>query len=208
MLSVRIQHDSSSTKYYIISRITISTITILQFILFLTVFQYGISPVSSTSYQYFEVLSPGEISYIYRIRAAENFGTPFPHIYHRVNLVVGEPHLGCSPLVNNAQVSGAVVLLKQGKCTFVTKSVHAAQAGAVAVLIADEDHNNDSEYINMIHDNSSHTVHIPALFLLGKDGWMIAGTLRRWHQIGVVNIPVNISRIPIDHLHFPPWTIW
>ncbi|XP_014768145.1 protease-associated domain-containing protein 1 [Octopus bimaculoides] len=197
MLSAGTKQDLS-TKYYL---------SIIRLLLLLTVYQYGIAS-ASTSYQYFEILIPEEISYIYKIRAAENFGTSFRHIYHRINLVVAEPYLGCSPLLNKHVVDGAVVLLKQGKCTFVTKSFHAEQAGAVAVLITDSDSNNDSEYFNMIHDSSSHIIDIPVFFMLGKDGWMISETLRRWYHFGIINIPVNISRVPVDQLHFPPWTIW
>lgn len=160
------------------------------------------------SYQYMEILSPDKIAYMYMMKSAKNFGTSFLHTYHKVNLVIGWPYHGCSPLYNSIMVDGSIVLLKKEKCTFVTKSRHAEQAGAIAVIIADNNEANDNEYISMIHDNTGRTVNIPAFFLLGKDGWMIMDTLKNSNQPALVNIPVNITRIPLEQLHFPPWSFW
>lgn len=35
------------------------------------------------------------------------------HTYHKVNLVIGRPYHGCSPLYNSIMVDGAIVLLKK-----------------------------------------------------------------------------------------------
>ena len=43
-------------------------------------------------------------------------------------------------------------------------------SGALAVLITDNDKNNDEIGIEMIGDDTSREIHIPAYFLLGKDG--------------------------------------
>ena len=56
------------------------------------------------------------------------------------------------------------------KCTFVTKSKHAEQAGAIAVIITDDNESNDNEYIIMIQDDTDRAINIPAFFLRGKDG--------------------------------------
>ena len=56
------------------------------------------------------------------------------------------------------------------QCSFVTKTINAQSAGAVAVVIADDDHSNDQMYVDMIDDNTERSVSIPAAFLLGKDG--------------------------------------
>ena len=56
------------------------------------------------------------------------------------------------------------------QCSFVTKTLNAQAAGAVAIVITDNDHSNDQMYIDMIDDNTERNVQIPAVFLLGKDG--------------------------------------
>ena len=59
------------------------------------------------------------------------------------------------------------------ECSFVTKAINAELAGAVGVVITDNDVNNDHAFIDMIDDNTDRTVGIPAMFLLGKDGYVV-----------------------------------
>jgi hypothetical protein len=49
----------------------------------------------------------------------------------------GGNSLGCTPLTNGAAVAGNIALLDRGTCTFVVKVKNAQDAGAAAVLIAD-----------------------------------------------------------------------
>lgn len=51
-----------------------------------------------------------------------------------------------------------------------TKSLHAESAGAVAVVVADDDIHNDQMFVDMIDDSTDRVVNIPAAFLMGKDG--------------------------------------
>lgn len=44
------------------------------------------------------------------------------------------------------------------------------KAGAIAVIVTDDDKNNDALYIEMVDDNTQRDVNIPAGFLLGKSG--------------------------------------
>jgi hypothetical protein len=50
-----------------------------------------------------------------------------------------------------------------------SKAKNAEDAGAVGVLIADYDFNNDRVSINMINDGTGRKVNIPAGFMLAKD---------------------------------------
>lgn len=43
---------------------------------------------------------------------------------------------GCSPLVNGAEVAGKIALIDRGTCAFATKAANAQAAGAIAVIIA------------------------------------------------------------------------
>lgn len=55
-------------------------------------------------------------------------------------------------------------------CSFVTKTINAEEAGAVAVVIMDNDSTNDEKMVDMIGDDTGREVTLPAFFLLGRDG--------------------------------------
>ncbi|XP_061171355.1 protease-associated domain-containing protein 1-like [Saccostrea echinata] len=158
---------------------------------------------------FMQIVEPEEISYIYKIKPAKNFGGEFEKVYHHIPLVVADPYNGCSKLANQRQVDGAVVLIQRGDCSFVTKTINAENSGAVAVLITDNDAENDEAQIQMVQDGTEREVHIPSLFLLGKDGYMIKATLEKYRMDGaIVNIPFNITGMPLMMNQQPPWTLW
>ncbi|KAL3863274.1 hypothetical protein ACJMK2_005039 [Sinanodonta woodiana] len=158
---------------------------------------------------YMEIVEPEDIGYTFRIRPAKDFGTGFHHQYFGIRLLFGEPFHGCSPLSNSARLENTVVLVERGGCSFVTKTYNVQQAGAIAAIIMDNDLKNDENYIDMITDGTERSVNIPALFLLGKDGHMIRQSLEEnGLSAAVVNIPVNITGIPLHNVRQPPWTLW
>jgi len=55
-------------------------------------------------------------------------------------------------------------------CSFLSKSVEASRAGAVAVVIRDNDIENSELMIDMTDDGTGREVDIAAFFMLGKDG--------------------------------------
>ena len=55
-------------------------------------------------------------------------------------------------------------------CSFVGKTLNAERAGARLVIITDHAIDNDNRMIDMVQDETSRTVGIPAFFLFGKDG--------------------------------------
>mmetsp|Transcript_39489 Transcript_39489/g.79742 ORF Transcript_39489/g.79742 Transcript_39489/m.79742 type:complete len:491 (-) Transcript_39489:3-1475(-) len=54
--------------------------------------------------------------------------------------VFGKPTQGCEPLRNAEEIGSQMVFLFRGSCDFATKARHAAEAGAVAVVIVNHDH--------------------------------------------------------------------
>ncbi|GIV38780.1 MAG: peptidase M36 [Thermonema sp.] len=68
----------------------------------------------------------------------------------------------CSPLVNN--VSGKIVLIDRGACTFVTKVKNAQNAGAVAVIVA----NYEDALLSMGGEDA--TINIPVVMIKKSDG--------------------------------------
>jgi len=64
-------------------------------------------------------------------------------------------------------------LFNYSDCSFVSKTVIAQEANAVAAIITNyhKDHeDDDEENIDMINDDTNRTITIPSLFLAGKDG--------------------------------------
>ncbi|WAR22153.1 PADC1-like protein [Mya arenaria] len=162
-----------------------------------------------TDILFMEIIRPAEISYSYKIRPAKNFGVPFIQKYSMVDLIAAKPYHGCSPLTNAHFLSGKVVLLQRGECSFVTKTLNAEAAGALAVVIADNDISNDVSFVDMVDDNTEREVHIPSMFMLGKNGHIIKTTLERLGiQSAKINIPVNATGSPTHIVSQPPWTLW
>lgn len=75
----------------------------------------------------------------------------------------------CSPLVSN--VSGKIVLIDRGACSFVTKVKNAQNAGAVAVIIA----NYEDALLSMGGEDA--TINIPVVMIKKSDGDAIKAAL-------------------------------
>jgi len=63
------------------------------------------------------------------------WGGILPSGMHR--LVLAEPRDACSSLTNTAEAKGAIIVSWRGACGFGDKTLHAQEAGAVAVVIVD-----------------------------------------------------------------------
>lgn len=52
-------------------------------------------------------------------------------------------------------------------------------------------------------------VNIPAAFLLGRSGATILRTLRKLKKgYAIVNLPINMTHVPISKMNQPPWIAW
>ncbi|KAM9331221.1 protease-associated domain-containing protein 1 [Gastrophryne carolinensis] len=160
-------------------------------------------------YLYFQVLSPGDIRYIFTATPAKDFGGVFSQRYDQIHLVPADPPEACGDLSNGAFIQGQIALVERGGCSFLSKARVVQEHGGTAVIIADNASDNDSVYVEMIQDNSGRSADIPALFLLGRDGYMIQRSLEQ-HGLpwAIISIPVNVSSIPTFELRQPPWTFW
>ncbi|XP_072262853.1 protease-associated domain-containing protein 1 [Pyxicephalus adspersus] len=160
-------------------------------------------------YLYFQVLSPGDIRYIL-VPVWCQWYCPVPNQrYDQIHLVPADPPEACGELHNGAFIQGQMALVERGGCSFLSKTRVIQENGGRAVIIADNASDNDSVYVEMIQDNTGRTADIPALFLLGRDGFMIQRSLET-HGLpwAIISIPVNVSSIPTFELKQPPWTFW
>ena len=92
-----------------------------------------------------QVLQPGEPALTITSPAglgpfmvgAASFGPQLTAAGTSGEIVQGTPADGCTPLTNASAVAGKIALLDRGTCTFVVKVKTAQDAGAIAVIIAD-----------------------------------------------------------------------
>lgn len=163
---------------------------------------------------FFEILDPPELRYSYRIRPAKDFGTPFNGSIHfeKIRLVPTLPLHSCSDIINADDVFGNIALSERGECSFVFKTLKAQQVGAQAVIITESmDKWDDAldHLIEMVDDRMELDVNIPAGFLLGRSGATIIRTLRRLQQdYAIINMPINMTHVPISKINQPPWISW
>ncbi|XP_059082988.1 PRADC1-like protein isoform X1 [Tigriopus californicus] len=159
-------------------------------------------------YVFFEIVEPEELSYTYKMNQAA-FSTPWNNTFHGIPLVPSDPACGCGSYFNAEDVEGHVALVDRGECSFVSKALKAQEAGAVGIVITDQNENNDELYIIMQDDTTERKVQIPAGFLLGKNGHIIKNTLHRLRRReAIINIPINITNVQIHKQKQPPWIVW
>ncbi|KAG6620775.1 Ubiquitin carboxyl-terminal hydrolase [Phytophthora cinnamomi] len=84
--------------------------------------------------------------------------------------VVAQPVTGHLPLKNAHELQGKIAVLQRGICDFVTKVLHAQQAGAIAALVANnsDDSSTGEAFVmdaGQRHDHVADTVSIPAMMV-------------------------------------------
>ncbi|XP_015914239.1 PRADC1-like protein [Parasteatoda tepidariorum] len=158
---------------------------------------------------YFEIIEPDTLHYTYKVRPAHEFGTPFNGSFHSIGLVLTEPASGCNIPMNKLELHNNIALMDRGSCSFLSKCINAEKVGVVAVIIADNDISNDDQYIDMVTDTTDRNCSVPAMFLLGKDGYMIKRSLRTLNLTrAIINIPINMTYVFPHDQKQPPWVLW
>ncbi|KAF4028503.1 Isochorismatase family [Phytophthora infestans] len=82
--------------------------------------------------------------------------------------VVAQPVTGHMPLENALELSGKIAVLERGICDFVTKVLHAQQAGAIAVLVANTSDDGGDAFVmdaGQRTDQLAEAVNIPAMMV-------------------------------------------
>ena len=117
------------------------------------------------------VNAPGSIAGNYVVGTAD-FG---PHVTSSGTtggVIQASPNDGCSALTNAAAMSGRIALIDRGNCAFVVKAKNAQNAGASAVIIA----NNVSPGVIQMGGGDA-TITIPSLMISQADGTTLKGQL-------------------------------
>jgi hypothetical protein len=123
-----------------------------------------------------EINSPASIAGFYRIGTA-NFGPPLANPGVTADVAAArdasaQPTLACGPLANPGEVAGKIALIDRGECNFTVKVRNAQDAGAVAVIIAN---NVAGTPPNMAGDDP--TITIPSVSVTRDAGQRIRAAL-------------------------------
>ncbi|MFN4123197.1 MAG: M36 family metallopeptidase [Flavobacteriales bacterium] len=121
---------------------------------------------------FLKVLSPEPIAGGYSGSTA-SFGPEIPEVSIIAEIVLvndgsNSPTLGCNPLVNASALQGKIAMFDRGECTFVSKVQNAQNAGALAVIIV----NNQPNGVVQMGGTSS-TITIPVIMISQADGNLI-----------------------------------
>ncbi|KAI5747654.1 hypothetical protein M8J77_017099 [Diaphorina citri] len=157
---------------------------------------------------YFEIIQPEELRYTFKIRPAKDFGSSFNGSFsgEKIRMVPANPPWSCTHPTNANTIKGHIALIERGECSFVHKAMIAESIGARGVIISDNDPDSDDFYVEMISDQSKREIHIPVAFLVGKNGRVIKNALKRLKMdYALINIPVNLTYVPIHKMNQPPW---
>jgi hypothetical protein len=124
------------------------------------------------------VTAPASVAGTYTVGTA-GFGLPLSSPGITAVAVAALPTDACSTITNAAAVAGKIALVDRGTCTFVLKAKNVQDAGATALIIA----NNASGVIGM--GGSDATVAIPSVMVSQSDGALLRGALPITANIGV-----------------------
>ncbi|WP_264548381.1 T9SS-dependent M36 family metallopeptidase [Flavobacterium sp. N2820] len=87
----------------------------------------------------------------------------------------------CTPAINAAALNGKIAVIRRGVCTFAEKVKFAQNAGAIAVIIVNNDTANPDQLVNM--SGADATITIPAIFVSYNVGEAIIAEM----LLGTVN---------------------
>ena len=119
------------------------------------------------------VLEPLDIAGVYYHVTATFGPQTYPGAGIDGNVTVPQPANGCSPPANAEELEGTIVLATRGECDFIEKVRTAQAAGAVAVVVA----NDQGEHLFRMYSSDEDTgdVTIPSVFVTTSTGNALPG---------------------------------
>ncbi len=111
-----------------------------------------------------------------------------------VELVQAEPFEACEPITNAAELEGKVAFISRGSCAFVIKGENAANAGAIAWVLTNNDADNPEQFITPIGDCEPDVCSIPVAVVTFNSGQIIETEVKFGTE--VVIDPVRILAPP------------
>lgn len=148
--------------------------------------------VGDDEFVFLQIIHP--ITPIYVIPAmSARIGSSFADIdkMNNIALVLAEPRLACSTIINKLEIRNNIALVRQGSCAFIQKCLEIERVGGAGLIIYNSDRHPDGDYIRMTGDSTSRNCSIPTANILGKDGHMLEQILTTLNMgRAVVTIPI------------------
>ncbi|OQS06843.1 hypothetical protein THRCLA_01151 [Thraustotheca clavata] len=95
-----------------------------------------------------------------------DFGLSRKKLYFRSRLAFSRPFQANSSLLNNAAIPGSIVMVERGGCTFPEKIERVQKAGAIAVIVGNNDHQQpESAFVMTVDKLSADHITIPSVML-------------------------------------------
>ncbi len=104
-------------------------------------------------------------------------------------LILAEPILACTPLINTDSLNGRIAIIDRGECKFIQKTLGAQEAGAIAVIIC----NNQNSLFTMSGDTTAE-INIPAVLMAKNDCDIIKMQLESASLDGSLSITSSINK--------------
>ncbi|KAF8362304.1 hypothetical protein PRIPAC_89227, partial [Pristionchus pacificus] len=152
------------------------------------------------------VLSPAHLAYTYEIIPAQ-FGPPldaYQHTHRGLLLAACTIEESCNGLLDD--MTGKVVIMPRGECSFVEKVANAAAAGARFALVT-EVNSSSTATISMSRGDVDTDIHIPSAYMAGTSGSRLHRFLSFSNEPVRVDVPINATDAAIL-LEKAPWEIW
>lgn len=154
---------------------------------------------------YFLISEPETLRYTFKAKSSR-IGIPFTDTLSNIALVLAEPRSACTSTINKLEIRKNIALVERGGCSFLEKCIEVERSGGAALIVYDYDKLNEQTYFEMIDDHTSRNCSIPAVFLPGKDGYMIVHSLLALKlNRAVITIPISVSK---DEVSNPPWSTY
>lgn len=127
-----------------------------------------------------DISSPSSIAGGYESTGASDFGAGIPAGGITGNLVQpidgsANPTLLCEDAINPLEVNGNIAFINRGNCSFVNKVLNAQEAGAIAVVVA----NNEPGAGFFDMGGNSTQIDIPSVMISYEDGQIISAQLEQ-----------------------------
>lgn len=93
---------------------------------------------------------------------------------------IAEPIKACSSISNVEELKHRIAIMERGECMFIDKARHAEAAGAVGVIIIDNNEGSSSDtqpIFAMAGDGSNNDVKIPAVLLFSEEGRILKNAI-------------------------------
>ncbi len=101
----------------------------------------------------------------------------------------------CSPLTNGSAMAGKIALIDRGTCNFADKVLAAQNAGAIAVLVAN---NSGGAPFAMGGNANSGLVNIPSVMISQANGTMIKNSINGGATVNVTLDPASSVSVDLD----------